>query len=255
MFNLRNIKFALGAACLLLAACANAAAVTLAIPGNLPFTSFENKRVGGVIAEAAKVVLERMGYQIEAHKMPFPRMYKWIDSGKIDVATSVLATPERRKYSHYSNPIITEYTLLVVPRGKAFRLRSIANLHDKKIGGQLGFRYPPLKSAGVKLIRERSYETNLRKVAAGRIDAAIIGSVTGPYLVRLMGLEHKVEFLPVALGKVDLGIALNAKRFGVSELERFNKTLLEMQAGPEWQRILHSNQVLDLVKKWPILGE
>ena len=41
----------------------------------------------------------------------------------------------------------------------------MGDLQGKGLGGQLGFRYPQLDGIGVKLIREKDYASNIRKIS------------------------------------------------------------------------------------------
>ena len=169
------------------------------------------------------------------------------------MATSVLKTEKRATLAHYSPPIITEFTVVMVPKGLAFSLNKPADLKGKRIGGQLGFRYPPLDGSGVRLIRELSYEVNIRKVAERRIDGILIGSITGPYIAERLGLADQVEFLTKALGKVDLGVALSLTLFNEERLRRFNRELAKLGRSTRWNEILHDNGVSALVRPWPLI--
>lgn len=202
--------------------------VIMGIPGNAPFTELERGKIRGVIAEAANEALRNMGCRAKGQQIPFPRMYKWVHDGRLGMATSVLKTPTRAKLAHYSLLIITEYTVVMVPKGRAFPMNKPSDLQEKRIGARLGFKYPPLEGSGIKLMRERSYEVNIRKVAGGRIDGTLIGSITGPYLAQRLALADKVEFLPKALGKVELGVALSRQLFNEEANRRFQIQITQL---------------------------
>lgn len=227
--------------------------VTVGIPGNAPFTGLSDGKVTGIIAEATVQVLEAMGHRVTPERIPFARIYKWVHSGKLDVGTSMLRTEARAAQAHYTGPVVTEYTLIAVPKGKAFPLRTVGDLKGRKIGGMLGFKYPSLDAQGIPLVRERSYELNLRKAARGRLDGILIGSITGPFLVERLGLSDKIEFLPVAINPVPLGAALSMKRFDKKDLRAFEEALAALKAGPEWRQILENNGVNDYIRTWPVL--
>jgi ABC-type amino acid transport substrate-binding protein len=103
-------------------------------------------------------------------------------------------------------------------------------------------------------MRERSYEVNIRKVAGGRIDGTLIGSITGPYLAQRLALADKVEFLPKALGKVELGVALSRQLFNEEANRRFQIQITQLQKSQRWQDILNNNNVQSLVKPWPLVN-
>ena len=183
--------------------------VNLGIPENLPFTGLTEGRATGLIGEAATISLQSMGYEVKCRHVPFARLYKWVHSGRMDAGASLFKTPERQSLAHYSAPIVTEYTIIAVPKGKAFPLDQINDLTGKLIGGILGFNYPTLDKLNFPLVRERSYLANLKKIGVGRIDGILIGSITGRYLAQINGFSDKMEFLPNAVGKVGLGVAVS----------------------------------------------
>ncbi len=227
--------------------------LSLGIPGNAPFTGLHSGRVTGVIAEVTVIALEAMGRSVLPQRLPFKRMYKGVHTGRLDVAVSVLRTPKRAELSHYSAPIVTEYTLIMVPKGRTFPLRRVTDLQGKKIGGQLGFQYPQLDGTRVELIREKDYETNIRRVAAGKLDGALIGSITGPFLVKRFGLSEEIAFLPTAIGAVPLSAAFSKSVFTDVDLAGFNAAIRDILASPKWHEILSANGVETLVKEWPVV--
>jgi ABC-type amino acid transport substrate-binding protein len=226
--------------------------VTVGIPGNAPLTGLSTGHVTGVIAETTILALNAIGCRVTARKVPFARMYQWVHEGKLDVATSVLATPDRTGKAWYSAPIVTEYTLVMIPKGKGFAMESASDLAGRTIGGQIGFRYPQLDGIELKLVRTRHYEVNIRKLTARRIDGVLIGSITGPYLAKKMGMDGRVEFLPRALGIVGLGSALSHKFFSKAQFARFNMALGDIMGSSEWKKILVANGVAEYLLPWRI---
>lgn len=229
--------------------------LSLGIPGNAPFTGLEGTHITGVIAEATVFALRSMGREVLPRALPFKRMYQWVHAGNLDVAVSVLRTPERATLAHYSIPIVTEYTVIVVPKGRPFPVQRVSDLRGKRIGGQLGFVYPQLEGIGVELIYEKDYLTNLQKIAAGKLDGALIGSITGPFLARRLGLLEDIAFLPMAIGSVPLGAAFSKTAFTEDDLAAFNAALEHLLQSAAWQHILSTNGIADLVKEWPVVPQ
>ena len=229
--------------------------VVLGIPANPPLTQLDERGVSGLIAETTVLVLRRMGHSIVPRKLPFARMYKWVHNGKLDVATSVLRTEKRAQMARYTNPIISEYTVVAVPKGKAFPMGAVDDLKHRRIGAIIGFSYPGVDDKGIMLIRETNYEKNLIMVAKGRLDGALISSIAGIHLAKVLGLQDQIEYLPVAVDAVPLGSALSKKVFSADDLERFNVLMRKLKSSEEWQKILTRNDAMDLVKTWPLLTE
>jgi polar amino acid transport system substrate-binding protein len=250
----RTIALAFGLALLAGTPATAAPALSLGIPGNAPLAGLDGEHVTGIVALATVAALEEMGRQVTAKRLPFKRMYHDVHSGRLDVAVSVLRTEERARQAYYSAPIVTEYTVIMVPRGRGFPFRRLADLDGKRIGAQLGFVYPGLQQTRAQLIREKNYEVNIRKVAAGKLDGAVVGSITGPYLARELGLSDRIEFLPLAIGEVPLGAALSKSAFDESDLAAFDAAVSKFRGGAEWRKALAAKDIAQLIKAWPVAG-
>lgn len=234
-------------------ATAQACEVSLGIPGNPPLSSLEQNKIKGVIAEVTVLALKQMGCRVKPRQLPYPRMYHWVHGGKIDVATSVRRTPKRAALAHYSPPIITEYTIVMVPKDQPFPLETPDDLKDKFIGALLGYQYPALTNLEVTLQRSRNDTVNILRVARKRLDGALVGSITGERMARELELADRVEFLPKALGAVPLGTALSTEAFSTSMRAAFDAEVLKIQASKRWIAILDANKVSSRRTVWPIV--
>lgn len=236
---------------------ADAREVKLAVPMNPPFASIEGAEVRGVVGEVFAKAARDLGWTVRAAgPVPFGRAYDDVHSGQADAAISVLATPDRRKLAHYSEPIATEYVAVVVAPGKAFKLESVADLAGKTIGTRVGFKYPLVDgAANVKFDPVADEVTNMRKLAAGRVDAIFVGSVTGLMQLDKAGFKGAYEVLPVAAGKVTVGSALADENFTPADLERLNGAIRQVIASSEWSAILGRTGVPELFKDFPLLRQ
>jgi polar amino acid transport system substrate-binding protein len=217
--------------------------LTVSVSNAAPLSTLSGGQLHGVLAQAAAYVLADMGYNLKPKIMPFKRMYSSLHKGNIDVALSVLATPERLALAHYSATIVTEYNAVLVARNKGFSLQRIADLKGRKIGSKLGFKYPDVEAAGVELIPAKDDQTNIRKLLSGRLDGVILGSLTGAHLIEQLGLDAEIVYLPLAVGKVPLGIAVSLKRWSSADMQHFNRGIEALKASPEWSKILSENGI------------
>ena len=174
-------------------------------------------------------------------------MYSRVHRGKVDVATSVFATPKRRGLAHYSAPVIGEYNVIMVLKGKAFEFEKMSDLTGFRLAGRFGFRYPPVDKAGIGMLRAKTREKNVKRIVSGQLDGATIGSIIGPYIAKELGVESKVEFLSYAINSVPLEAALNMKKFSADDLKAFNAAVAKIRAGGDWARILKENGIEKLV--------
>ncbi|SCA57353.1 exported hypothetical protein [Candidatus Terasakiella magnetica] len=210
--------------------------ITVGIPHNPPLVFRDGDRAGGIIPTIAIKALKKMGHRVVFRSMPFGRMYKWLHSGKIDVALSVLATPQRQKNAHYSDPILVEkLNIATHTQGKPHDLSGFAK-HG--ICGIIGFSYPTLIFTPQNMILEKDYATCLSSLTKKQVAGVIIGSITGPYIIRNERLDRKVTLLPGAVGFVNIGAALSHKAFSDNDLAEFNHHILTTLQSPEGQALI-----------------
>lgn len=227
--------------------------LTLATGDSLPFSGVGSDGAPiGVLGDTSNKLLQDMGFDAKAKKLPFARLYNEIHNGDVDVAIGVLKTDERSAMALYSAPILTEYAILAVKKGNSFTYNSLADLKGKTLGGRRGFAYPTVEAAGIEIERANDHETNIKKVIGGRIDAAIISSIA--YLSQLdqTDMRGKVELLPLAVGVVPLGIALADEKFSAEDVAKFNEKLSGHMASDAYAAVLSKYGIADYVKDWPV---
>ncbi|HYD31390.1 MAG TPA: transporter substrate-binding domain-containing protein [Azospirillaceae bacterium] len=228
--------------------------VTIGVPTNPPLTMFADGKGQGIIHDLSVAALEKMGYTVVGRDLPFARLYQEIHGAGVDVAISVLKTPERSTQALYSDPIITEYNVMVAKKGAAFALATTDDLPGRKIGTRNGFKYPLLDvRTDLTLDPGGDHLMNVRKLVAGRLDGMIVGSVSGLAQLKENQFGDQIEVLPNSIGKVPLGTALSSKRFTQADLDRFNATVAELRAGPAFAEIVARYNAGDLVKEYPVV--
>ena len=228
--------------------------IELAVPPNMPVADLEGGKLVGFLGEIADQALKRAGFQPTYVAMPFGRLYPTLAARQIDGAVSVFGTPERQRTAWYSTPIVTEYSVLIVPKGRGFPFSRASDASGKTIGTQTGFAYPGFDGTpGVTFQPTPDRANNLRLVALGRIDAAITGSITGLYQARGLNLLDQMEVLPVAISAITLSIALNTERFAPTDFARVDEALRQLLAGPEFASAVGAAGVDGLVKRYETL--
>jgi ABC-type amino acid transport substrate-binding protein len=225
-----------------------------AVANNQPIAHYTQQQLSGVIAVSSAQVLEQMGYSLDVQVMPFKRAYYAVHRGDIDLAMSVLATPERRQKAYYSDPIITEYTLILVPRGKGVAVTRLSDLSGMRLGAMLGFKYPTLEGSAVRLNRSNDLKKHFKSLAKGHLDGILMGSITGSYMIDELGLQESFEFLPMAVAQVPLGIAVSHGAWNTTQMSSFNKRMSVFKQSQAWQDILTTHSAAQWVKSWPLTG-
>ncbi len=233
---------------------ATARPIELAVPPNLPVVGLEGGKAVGFLGTLADEALRRAGFEPTYQPLPFARLYAQLSAKQIDGALSVLATPERARTAWFSIPLVTEYSILITPKGRGFGFQRPSDLAGKTIATQTGFTYPGIDGTpGVTLQPNAERANNLRLVALGRVDAAIVGSITGLFQARELALADQIEALPTAIAGIELSIALNNDRFAQADIDRLNTALRAVLDSPSFGAALDRAGVTGLVRSFEVL--
>jgi len=252
--------FLAGAAALALAAAvrpARADAVRVAVPSNEPVVFVDGGVPQGPVGVVARAAFERIGWQpVWEQGIPYPRLYEGVHEGVYAAGLATFGTPARRALAHYSIPIVTEYSVLAVRRGEAFPFAAAADLAGKTLGTRIGLSYPAIDAvAAITKEAVADDEGNVRKLLAGRLDAAVIGSVGSLFKLRGAGLADGIEILPTAIARIGLGVAVDDGRYGQDVVDRIDATIREMTTGADWPSVLDRFGGRDLFRDYGLVPE
>jgi ABC-type amino acid transport substrate-binding protein len=148
-------------------------AATIGVPENLgPWglgpTLPEDQR--GIYVNLAEAIVARTKVPIEIRFVPYGRMLQQMKSGDLDYAFGVVgpATAEAGQFT----AIVGKVPMVAVAR-KGLPLKTLSDLHGFNEvgylrGGSCGAAVD--SDAGVKRVSQDSYESAIRKMAAGRLD-------------------------------------------------------------------------------------
>lgn len=237
------------------ATAASMLAIKVAVPGNV-FARLEKDKASGVVVEAADALLRKQGMQPTYLTMSTNDALSDLSKGAIGAATVVVPTPRVQEVAYVSDPVVSEYNIVISLKGKAFELNRIADLYGKRIGARLGYQYPSLdKDAKLQLSRFQSDGEMMRALLFGKIDAAIISAISDVYAFRSEGIMTRLDVLKMAVGTVPLAVAFSRQQFTQADVDAFNRSLASFKQQPEWQNILERNGIADLAKEWPLAAE
>jgi len=190
----------------------------------------------GLLFDVGDAALKAAGFAPGYVELPWARLYDDIASGDIDGAIGVFAVGEDREKALYSGPIMTQYPVLVARRGEMAAPKTLKDLHGRTIGGRLGLSYNTLlQHPEIHILRSRTDQNNIEKLVRGRLDAAIVGSVTGLYDLRRDGRLDVLDVI-AAIDEIPLGLALADERFGPGDLAAVNAALADLLAAGALQR-------------------
>ena len=162
------------------------------------------------------------------------------------VVASLSKTPERERLFFFSDAILEEKILIVTLKQANIVAASLADLKGRKVGVSRGSQYGPRFVEELPLVEvqeDDSTITRLKKLALGRIDAAIVygGMASLLYNARLAEVDPAlltVQSTPLALDKNYFGIS-KTRADAPAVLKRLNAAIASMQADGGISTILH----------------
>jgi polar amino acid transport system substrate-binding protein len=165
-------------------AAAHARDLTLAATEYPPYYA-ESMSHGGPVVEMTLAALREAGHTPSLRFMPWARALQWGEQGRVDGLVGVWHSPEREAAFLYSEPLVENRIVLcrLGDHGPA-RFTDFEALRPYTVGVVRGYADPPgLVKAGVKTEAVVEDLQNLRKLAAGRIDLALIDSRVAQHLI------------------------------------------------------------------------
>ena len=148
----------------------------------------ENGELVGYDIDLAKEAAKRLGVEIEFQPIDWDSKEMELTTGKVDCLWNGLSiTDERIEELYFAKPYIANKQIIIVPEGSSIKTR--ADLKDKTVGLQKGSSsYNALTSDPVsKEVKEiKEYVNNVdayNDLKAGRIDAFVVDSVVGEYML------------------------------------------------------------------------
>lgn len=206
--------------------------IVIGLDDNFPPMGFrdESGNLVGFDIDMAKEAAKRANMEIEFKPIDWSSKEAELKSKKIDALWNGLSvTEERKKNILFSNPYIKNGQIIIVRADSG--LQSKDDLQGKLVATQEGSSsYDVIKATGIdKVAKEiKLYPDNvtaLMDVEIGRVDAIVVDSIVGRYMIskkadvyRIVGDEFAAEEMAVGFRKEDTKLA-----------EKFNQVLADMK--------------------------
>ena len=197
----------------------------------------------GMDVDLIDMIAQRMGLKVEYAMYPFSRALYLLEYGDADMMSGVLRRKEREAYLHYLEPPYKDHSdkAFYLLRGRGRLLQKYEDLHDLRVGTQIGTRYFPEfdHDPEIDKIATHSFELNLRMLEANRVDAVVTTEVAGDYEIRKLGLQDVVVKAPyIYREKQDVYMVLSKKSPLADRLDEFNSVLADLVREGVFQRIV-----------------
>ena len=218
--------------------------ITLAYVDFPPYEFEENGKARGILVRVVETVFKKGNIPLELKFLPFKRAYEYTRNNEIDGLFNFYKTPNRMEYFDYSESIIKNELVLFVRKGSGIRFDTLEDLKGLKVGLLRGYTYGTDFDKSTLFVKEtgNSHESNLKKLALGRLDVYPCDKLVGIYIAMKNNLMSQLEILPVPLKTMDGHIGFTKGKHQ-DVINKINKIIMEMHQNGEIDQII--NQYLE----------
>jgi polar amino acid transport system substrate-binding protein len=208
-----------------------------------PFTfADERGEATGADVDLIQAIAGEVGCRVELAELPWARILKEVERGKLDVSTSTSWTEEREAWALFSKPYRETEIAIYVRRGEIprFNLQSLADVPAQhlRLGVIVDYYYGEELAAvagdpdfAAWIDGAPDYPTNILKLANGRIDGFLVEDVAvmDAELERI-GLSHRIERYPLPIPGERLRFMFSRKTVEPELVARIDATIAQMRA-------------------------
>lgn len=211
-----------------------------------PYVMVERDREGeGADLELARVVLKRMGYQVEVRQLPWKRVLLEARLAKGDAVVDIFYQKERERWIHYpSEPLSRSGEVLFSRRDAFVDYQGPASLAGKRIGVQAYYAYGHefLSATGferVPMTGEKNVPKQLQLLSEGRLDGVVLNEWVGTYWLRNLELGNVITHSPRTITTDNRNFLGFTHKPGHARLaERFSQELKRFKQTDEYRQLL-----------------
>lgn len=174
-----------------------------------PFIYTENDEVMGPLADKVREIFARLGVETDIRAYPIARGLLMVQNGEVDAYFSLKRNAEREKYLLFTNePLIRQPFVFFARNDSGIRWSGVfGEIRNYKIGvvakTSYGNAFDELVRNGfLPVIDEaQTFELNVKKLVAGRVDLIINSLDVGLYILRINNASDLVSplFPPVEI--------------------------------------------------------
>lgn len=196
----------------------------------------EDGRWQGLIPDLIAELARRSGCTLKLSARPRARVLLEFEQGRLDIVTSAMQAAERDRFGHFLPYAYAELDLIVVGVKPPRSLEELRQRPELKLGTVRGVRVGRLKEAIDSMLASRQaeyspdFENLAAKLAAGRLQAAIIPSVIHAKMRRdgLLPARAVVVKLPEGRPEV-IGLYLSRANITPADVQLLQRELEAMR--------------------------
>lgn len=209
--------------------------------GYPPYLINDENRTTGIMWDVVKTIAERIGYRVEAVKVPRKRVDQLLLKGLFD------GTPRAREWTDnpaefiFTDPIVDIEEVIFFPKGSSAEFRVIEDLFSLTLVTRLGYHFPELEpyfeSGQIKRFNvPRDQDIFVYVSRNDELDAAVADRLVGRWL--LMKQDNQDEFRVSSATLSQFGFRLMLRPDCQDFVKAFNEKLASMHAEGEIEAIL-----------------
>lgn len=220
-----------------------------------PFQYEDDGKLTGIDIELVAAIMDRAGIRATfSDEMPWKRILKWVEEGRIDGAMSASKTGAREVFAHFSDPYRPEKMVLIVRRGEAEMypfndMKALAEHPNFRLGVVRGYymgeafetlQNQPAFAGRIQLVAED--DANIKKLLSKRLDGFLADLTYSMHMLKLFNAVDKVDVHPMPVNTSPVHLMFSKKTVDPATVERVNRAIAEIEAdGVKW-RIMRKYQ-------------
>ncbi len=209
--------------------------------GYPPYLINEEGRTTGIMWDVVEAIAERIGYRVEAVKVPRKRVDQLLLEGMFD------GTPRAKEWTDnpedfiFTDPVVDIQEVIFFPKGSSEKFQVIEDLFSLTLVTHLGYRYPELEphfdSGQIKRFDvPRDQDIFVYLLSGDEMDAAVADRLVGQWLLLEQGSQAVFRVSSSTLSQS--GFRLMLRPDCQSFAKAFNEELASMRAEGEIETIL-----------------
>lgn len=209
--------------------------ITIATLEYPPFIYSDGTKAKGPIVDKVEHIFNRLNINADIQILPITRGLLMVKNGDVDAYFSLKKTPEREHDLLFTKePLIQQpFVFFVSKNSNMSWTGNLEEIKNYKIGIVSKTSYGKTFDECVKkglftnLDESQSFELNIKKLIAGRIDLAINSYDVGMYLLKKLNAENQIIALKPSIETVNSYLAFTKTKDYASLAAQFDKILEE----------------------------
>ncbi len=207
--------------------------ITVATLEYPPFIYSENDQAAGPIVDKVRSLFARLGVDAEITIYPIARGLSMVQKGEVDAYFSLKKTPEREKSLRYTGmPLIKQPFVFFSRNDSGIGWNgNIDDIKKYRIGIVSKTSYGSVFDEYVRngiltnIDEAQTFEQNVRKLIAGRVDLIINSYAVGQEISRKLNADNRIVALSPPVETVDSYLAFTKAKDYSSLAEKFDALL------------------------------